>query len=226
MSKHSFSVDGVFDALALQPGRGEGRAVMFVSGRRGVGVTSLAQTVAEAATARAVYAIDLDLKRNALARALAGSTRLGPKQDGRIGGHAFYSVRGAQSAVLAETTPAFGFHRVGASRIHAGVFDARALPAGGRVMISSAPHFWDAIRSAGALAVVDAPSLDRSQIGLRVARNMDGVVLVVGGEPGDAPAATAAKDALAAAGANVIGLVYAGASAPVIAIDRLLAQAG
>ena len=55
---------------------------------------------------------------------------------------------------------------------------------------------------------------------------MDGVVLLVGGEPGDAPAAVAAKEALVAAGANLIGLVYAGASAPVIAIDRLLRQAG
>ncbi len=226
MSKHSYSVDGVFDALALQPGRGEGRAVMFVSGRRGAGVTTFAQTVAQAATARAVYAIDLDLKRNALARALAGGTRLGAKQDGRIGGQTFYSVRGANGALLTERTPAFSYHSVGASRIHAGVFDVRALPEGGRVVVSSAPHYWDAVRAAGGFAIVDAPSLDRSQIGLRVARNMDGVVLLVGGEPGDAPAATAAKEALVAAGANVIGLVYAGASAPVIAIDRMLRQAG
>ena len=82
------------------------------------------------------------------------------------------------------------------------------------------------MRATGGLVVVDAPSLDRSQIGLRVARNMDGVVLLVGGEPGDAPAATAAKEALVAAGANVMGLVYAGATAPVLAIDRLLRQAG
>jgi hypothetical protein len=226
MSKHSYSVDGIFDALALQPGRGEGRCVMFVSGRRGVGVTALARTVAQAATARAVYAIDLDLKRNALARALAGDTRLGPKQDGRIGGQTFYSVAGAQGSLLNDSTPAFSYHRVGASRIHAGVFDVRELPEGGRVVISSTPHYWDAIRAAGGFAIVDAPSLDRSQIGLRVVRHMDGVVLVVGGEPGDAPAATAAKDALVTAGANVIGLVYAGASAPVMTIDRILRQAG
>lgn len=226
MSKHSYSVDGVFDALALQPGRGEGRAVMFVSGRRAAGVTTFAQAVAQAATARAVYAIDLDLKRNALSRALAGDTRLGPKQDGRIAGHAFYSLRDAQGQMIHEQPPAFSFHRVGASRIHAGVFDVRAVPQGARVVISSAPDYWDAVRVNAALAVVDAPSLDRSQIGLRVARHMDGVVLLVGGEPGDAPAAAAAKEALVAAGANLIGLVYAGASAPVIAIDRLLRQAG
>lgn len=221
-----FSVEGVFDALAMQPGRGDGRAVMFVSGRRGVGVTMVAAAVATAAGARTVYALDLDLKRNALARALANGARLGPRQDGSIGGQTFYSVRGPGGAVLRQTKPAFSYHRVGASRVLAGVFDAKELPPRGRVVISSAPQYWDAIRSAGAMAIVDAPSLDRSQIGLRVARNMDGVVLVVGDAPGEAPAAMAAKAALTAAGANVIGLVYAGASAPVMAIERLLSQAG
>ncbi len=226
MSKPNFSVEGILDALAMQPGRGEGRAIMFVSGRRGTGVTTLAHAVTQAAGARAIYAIDLDLKRNALARALAGGARLGPRQDGRIAGQTFYSVRGAHGVLMQENKPAFSYHQVVGTRVFAGVFDAKALPQGGRVVVSSAPHYWDAVRLSGAMAVVDAPSLDRSQIALRVARNMDGVVLVVGGEPGDAPAATAAKDALTAAGANVMGLVYAGASAPVIAIDRLLRQAG
>lgn len=226
MSGAKFSVEGVLDALAMQPGRGDGRAVMLVSGRRGAGVTSLAQAVAQESGARAVYAIDLDLKRNALARALAGNTRLGPRQEGRVAGYTFYSVRGPHGALIPERMPAFSYHQVAASRVYAGVFDARVLPPGGRVVISSAPQYWDAARSVGAMAVVDAPSLDRSQIALRVARNMDGVVLVVGGEQGDAPAATAAKDALVAAGANVIGLVYSGATAPVMTIERLLRQAG
>lgn len=226
MSKPTFSVEGVLDALAMQPGRGEGRAIMCVSGRRGAGVTTLAHAVTQAAGARAIFAIDLDLKRNALARALAGGGRLGPALEGRIDGQTFYSVRGPHGALIQERTPAFAYHQVAGTRVCAGVFNARALPPGGRVVISSAPQYWDAVRSSGAMAVVDAPSLDRSQIALRVARNMDGVVLVVGGEPGDAPAATAAKDALTAAGANVMGLVYAGASAPVMAIDRLMRQAG
>jgi Mrp family chromosome partitioning ATPase len=216
----------VLDALAMQPGRGDGRTVMFVSGRRGAGVTSVARAVAEVAGARRVYALDLDLKRNALTRALTGGARLGARQDGRIDGQTFYSIRGPGGALVREVKPAFSFHRVGASRVYAGLFDAKALPPGGRLVISSAPNFWDAVRSMGAMAVVDAPSLDRSEIALRVARNMDGVVLVVGDAPGEAPAATAAKAALDAAGANVIGLVYAGASAPVMAIDRLLRQAG
>ena len=76
------------------------------------------------------------------------------------------------------------------------------------------------------MAVVDAPALDRSEIGLRVARNMDGVVLVVGSDKGAAPAAIAAKEKLIEAGANLMGIVFAGATAPVMAIDRMLRQAG
>lgn len=226
MSEAPFSVEGVLDALAAQPRRGNGRAVMLVAARRKEGVTTIARAVANAAGPHLVYAIDLDLKRNALARAMAADGGLGAGVDGRINGASFYSLRGSASALVHERAPVFRYHRVGKSRVQAGVFDANAMPDGARVVISSAPHYWDAVRESGAVAVVDVPALERSEIALRVARNMDGVVLVVGSSPGSAPAAVAAKRALEHAGANIIGLVYAGASAPVMAIDRLMRQAG
>jgi hypothetical protein len=68
--------------------------------------------------------------------------------------------------------------------------------------------------------------LERSELALKVVRHMDGVVLVVGADAGAAPAARAAKDAMTAAGANIMGLVYSGATAPVMAIERLLRQTG
>ncbi|QGZ94778.1 hypothetical protein [Terricaulis silvestris] len=228
MSQPAFSVEGVLDALAMQPrrGAGDGRAIMFIAARRKEGVTTAARAVARAAGPGAIYAIDLDLKRNAFARELANIEPLGPKIDGRLNAASFYSVRGPNGMLLPERAPAFSYHRVGRTRIYAGVFDPRLLPEGGRVVISSAPQYWDAARAGGAIAVVDAPALERSEIGLRLARNMDGVVLVVGSDRGAAPAAIAAKQALVDAGANLMGIVYAGASAPVIAIERLLRQAG
>lgn len=228
MSGPQFSLEGVLDALAVQPQKspGAGRTIMFVSARRKEGVTTAASAMARAANAGSVYAIDLDLKRNALARAMSQVEPLGPPIEGRLNGTSFYSVRSPGSVVLPEQAPAFAYRRVGRSRVYAGVFDARALPAGGRVVISSAPHYWNAVRAGGATAVVDAPALERSEIALRVARNMDAVVLLVGAEPGAAPAAIAAKNAIVAAGGNLIGLVYAGATAPVMAIERLLRQAG
>jgi hypothetical protein len=228
MSEPQFSVEGVFEALAAQPERtrGGGRAIMFIAARRKEGTTSSARAVAQAAGPAAVYAIDLDLRRNALAKALAANVALGPKIDGRLNGASFYTLQDAKGRVLIETRPAFTYHRVARSRLFAGVFDTRTLPEGARVQISAASKYWDNARAGGATVVVDAPALDRSQIGLRVARHMDGVVLVVGSDPGAAPAALTAKASLLAAGANLIGLVYAGASAPVLAIEKLLRQAG
>ncbi len=226
MSNPAFSVEGVLDALAMQPrrGAGAGRAIMLISARRKEGVTTAARAVAQSAGPGAVYAIDLDLKRNAFARELANIDTFGQKLEGRLNATSFYSIRSPSGIVLQERAPAFAYHRVGQTRIYAGIFDPRLIPEGGRVAISPMPHYWDAVRTAGAMAVVDAPALDRSEIGLRVARNMDGIVLVVGSDKGAAPAAIAAKDKLVDAGANLMGIVYAGATAPVMAIDRMLRQ--
>ncbi|HYD86891.1 MAG TPA: hypothetical protein VEA80_05415 [Vitreimonas sp.] len=227
MSPWGFSVEGVLDAVAAQAHRsGAGRAVMLVSARRKEGVTTAACAIAEAAGPGAVYAVDLDLKRNALAKRLSERAPLGPKLDGRVSGIPFYALRTAGNAPLRESAAAFGYHRVGHSRVHAGVFDVRALPAGARVAISAGSAYWDAARASGGYVVVDAPSLDRSEIALRVAPHMDAVVLVVGADRGAAPAATAAKAALDGVGANVIGLIYAGATAPVMAIEQLARQLG
>jgi Mrp family chromosome partitioning ATPase len=222
MSEPAFSVEGVLDALAMQPRRsGSGRAVLFVSASRNEGVTTAARAVANAAGPGAVYAIDLDLKRNALARALSADGEMGPRIDGSLSGVSFYSVRDLPNA-----SPAFFYHRIGRSRVFAGVFDLRSLPQGARIGISARSDYWDAARAGGAFVVVDAPALERSSIALRVAPHMDGVVLVVGSGRGAAPAAMAAKAALVEAGANIIGLVYSGAAVPVMAIERMLRQAG
>lgn len=228
MSEIAFSVDGVLEALTAQPVKsaGGGRAMMIVAARRREGVTTAAAHIAMAPTQRATYAIDLDLKRNGLAKALSAHGALGPRMDGRMNGETFYSVRSATHAPLHEMAPAFGFHRVGRTRTYVGVFDARALPSGARVAVSATSDYWRAARAGGASVIVDAPSLDRSDLALRVAPHMDGVVMVVGADRGAAPAAIAAKAAFIAAGANVIGLIYAGASAPVMAIERMMRQSG
>lgn len=217
----TFSVEGVLDALAMQPRRGPGRAIMFVAARSGEGVTTAARQVAHAAGPGAVYAVDLDLKRNAFARMLSADGELGPRIDGSLNGVGFHTVRD-----MPDAPPAFFYHRVGRTRVYTGVFDMRALPKGARVGISGRPDYWDMARAGGAFVVVDGPALDQSSIALRVAPHMDGVVLVVGAGEGAAPAAIAAKAALQDAGANLMGLVYSGAAAPVIAIDRMMRQAG
>ena len=223
-----FSLDGVLNAVFAETpkSQGGGRALMFVAARRGEGVSTIARAAARTAAEATTYCVDLDVRRNALARDFAAEgPMLGPKIDGKLNGQKFYTLLDRDGAEVHEMSPAFSFHRLGRTRAYVGAFDNRAVPPHGRVLISSAPDYWDAARAGGALVVVDAPALERSQIGLRVARHMDGVVLVVG--PGDsaAPAAMAAQEELLANGANIIGLVYTQASEPVMAMERLLARA-
>ena len=229
MSQPEFSLDALFEALAEAPpkSRGGGRAILFIAARGGEGVSTIVRAAARASADRTTYCIDLDLRRNAMPRAFADEgPPLGPRIDGKLSGTTFYRLLTAEGAPIHELTPAFCYHRLGRSRVYVGAFDGRATPRDGRVLISSKPDYWNAARAGGATVILDAPALQRSAVALRVAQHMDGVVLVVGDEAGSAPAALAAKAQLEAAGAHLLGLVYARASAPVMAMDRLLRSAG
>ena len=229
MSSEAPQVAGVLDAVRARPPRalGAGRAIMFVSARRGEGVTTVARAATLAAGPGNVYAIDLDVRRNALVRAFSDSeTPLGPRIVGRLGGQLFYEMRLADGRPWLEYRPAFFFHRLGRLRAYVSAFDASEVPEGGRLLISDQAQYWDAARAGGATVIVDAPALERSRIGLRVARHMDGVVLVVGADEGAAPAAVAAKSEILAAGGQLIGLVCTHASPPVMALERLWRHAG
>ncbi|HWA01827.1 MAG TPA: hypothetical protein VG841_16085 [Caulobacterales bacterium] len=228
MSEERFQLAGVLAAARAQPEKSPGgRAIMFMAARRGEGVTTVAHAAALAAAAsETVYAIDLDLHRNALARMFAEENPpLGPRIDARLNGVAFHQIRGADGQPWIAFKPAFNFHRVGRSRIYASVFDAHELPQGGRISISGEPHYWNAARAGGATVIVDAPALERSRVGLKAAPHMDGVVLVVAGDDGAAPAAMSAKAEILAAGGALLGIVYTQASAPVMAMHRFLPQA-
>jgi len=221
----SFSLAGVCDALYAQParGRGRGRALMLIGAQPKLGVTLAARKVAESLGPGAVYAIDLDLRRNALAQNFSKDNALGPRIDGALNGALFHGAIDAKGAPL--TPPPFGYHRIGRTRLYVGAVDGRGLPAGSRLVLSASGAYWDAVRDGGAMAVIDAPPLERSKAALALARHMDGVVIVVGAGEGAAPAAIETKRALNKAGADVMGLIYSGASAEVLALDRLIRQA-
>ncbi len=224
----SFSSEGVLNAVfAKAPkSQGGGRALMFVGARRGEGVSTIVRAAARAASQATTYCVDLDVRRNALARDFAAEgPMLGPKIDGKLNGSTFYAVLDREGGEIRELTSAFSYHRLGRTRAYVGAFANRAVPPNGRVLISSTPDYWNAARAGGALAIVDAPALERSQIALRVAHHMDGVVLVVGQGDSAAPAAIAAQEELLANGANLIGLVYTQASPVVMAMERVLARA-
>ncbi|MES1201675.1 MAG: hypothetical protein ABUS57_09540 [Pseudomonadota bacterium] len=228
MSAAQFDLEGVLTAARARPAQpGGGRAIMFIAARRGEGVTTVAHAAAHAASAHGtVYAVDLDVRRNALARYFAEhDPPLGPRIDTTLNGASFYQVLGADGRPWMMFKSACNFHRVGRSRIYVSAFDAKEAPQSGQVAISSAPNYWNAARAGGATVIVDAPALERSRIGLKAAPHMDGIVLVVAADPGAAPAAMAAKAEIIGAGATLLGIVYTQASAPVMALHRLLPQA-
>jgi hypothetical protein len=145
--------------------------------------------------------------------------------DGRLGGASLCGAVDHRDAHLRGSEAGLSFHLVGQTRISVAAYNGRTLPTGARIALSTAPDFWNAARASGALTIVDAPALEHSRVALGVARYMDGVVIVVSANPGGAPAALAAKAALVESGANIIGLVYTQASAPVAAMDRVWRQA-
>lgn len=222
------SVGLIVDALHAQAPRsnGTGRAVMIVASRANEDAVGVAHSVAEASAPGSVYAIDLDVRRNGLARSFkATAEALGPRIDGALNGATLWAAIGPSGHAVRDQA-VYCYHRIGRSHLFVGALNPRAIPAGGRVAISTSPFYWDAVRTGGATAVVCAPPLSDSEIALRVARYMDGVVLLIGSDAGSAPAALAAKNMLDRAEANVIGLVYAGASKHVMAVERLRRQIG
>lgn len=215
-----FDPNGLWQAIGrLTPqSEGGGRVIMLTSGRRGEGVTNVARALALAGPGP-IFALDLDLRRNQFARELA-EQKFAESIPGEFGGVSLCAMLDSTGAPIAGGDGVFCYRRVGDTRVFVGVLNARAIPAGGRVRVSSGGAYWNAARASGATLIVDAPAIDRGRATLAAARHMDGVVLVVGSGEGAAPAAIAAKKALDGVGASLFGIVYSGASAPVLAIER------
>jgi Mrp family chromosome partitioning ATPase len=212
-------------ARALSPPTGEtGRCVLIMSARRGEGVSTISRTLAELAAQRARRAallIDLDLLRNSQYRAYvlasrAGGAGLGAGVSGALGQQVFFNPKQAASA--------FSFHRVGLSRLLVGHFQSSMLPRGTHVSIRPDPAYWRSTRRAADCVVIDAPALERSRIGLVIARFMDAVVIVTSAERGVASETQKLQAELAAVNAPVVGLVFADADPTERAIDRALSQ--
>lgn len=221
----STPLSGVLAAARSAPRKfkGAGLVVMVVAARSGEGVSTIVRGAAEDAGAP-VLIVDLDMKRSTHAAHYKSRGGLGPAVDARIGGASFYRMKDAEGRVIPDR--ALKRYRAGARRVEMTALAPDALPKGARIQISGDSAYWDALRTQGVLAIVDAPALDRAPLALKLAKHMDAVVLVVSGEPGAAPPAMDASVALAEAGANVIGLIFARASAPVMTIDRLTRQTG
>jgi hypothetical protein len=202
-------MQGVWSAVAAATG-GSGAAVMFVGARRSDGVSDCARAFAQLCTTRAsrpVWLLDLDL----------------------FGGHQFASLGGDDGGWSGPFDMTFGqapfwraLPRSVDGRMGEGIVvsyrspDGRlfvsrarrdALMPGQSLQVAAAPDYWRAVRQSVEMTIVDAPPLERSRAGLAIAADMDGVVLVVDAERGDARDAIEMRDEVLSRGARCLGVV-------------------
>jgi hypothetical protein len=216
---------GVLRALTRTPRQGRGRLVMIISAQRGEGVSTVARGVAEGAAGGIALLLDLDLARDGQYRfyqetAFERGGRLSDAIDGRLKGQSLYRIVGADGRLRPEARSAMAYYRVGQSKLFVAGFDATALGPEERLQIPTGGTYWQALRQSCEVAVIDAPSLERSRVGLSVCQHMDGVVIVASGKDGSATATLGLKTELEAAGATVLGVVYTHADSVALSLER------
>ena len=98
---------------------------MIVSARANEDSIGVARAVALASSLGAVYAIDLDLRRNGLAHSLLASGQpMGPRIDAALGGAALWGVCNAAGRLVREAS-AYAFHRLGRTNLYVGALNPR-----------------------------------------------------------------------------------------------------
>lgn len=177
----------LYRALSQTPMADGGRTVMFVSARSGEGVSSVAASFALLAAERArraVWLVDLDLKRNhqfntfavgPFAQAFGG---VGPPYSASLKAQPFFSIE-PETPEIGQGLGLFTAHRIGETRLMVTQFDSTRLKPGQGVRIRTQPTYWQAVRAATDWAVVDAPALELAGAGLAIASQMDRTVIVV-----------------------------------------------
>lgn len=205
----------LYRALAQTPGVEGGRSVMFMSARSGEGVSSIAASFALLAAEqarRAVWLVDVDLKRNHLfntfavgpfAQAFGG---VGPPYSASLKTQPFFSIEPDDPEVSAGLG-LFTAHRVGDTRLMVTQFDKTRLKPNQTVRIRTQPDYWQAVRAATDWAVVDAPALELAGAGLAIASQVDRVVIVVRADETTPADVDAVRREIEAHGGQVAGVV-------------------
>ncbi|KJS36809.1 MAG: hypothetical protein VR74_11075 [Hyphomonas sp. BRH_c22] len=198
-------------ATRLRPAQGA-RSIMFVAARTGEGTSSMAASfalmAAEHAT-RTAWLVDLDLMHNAAHQAfdrgfVGKLARPGRAYDASLGCAPIYALQPAGtggSSKLLTACPVTG------TRLLVTRFRTERLAAGQRAHLRSEPGWWKALRRSTDWIVVDSPALDRSDVALDVASEVDGIVLVVQAEVTGAEEVAEAQFAIESRGGRVIGVV-------------------
>lgn len=202
-------------SLAQTPASDSGRSIMFISARAGEGASSVAASFALLAAEqaqRAVWLVDLDLKRNNLFNAFAVGPfaqafgGVGPPYSAALKTQPFFTVE-PEDPTTSEGLGLFTAHRVGDTRLMVTQFDAARLKPNQSVRIRTQPSYWQTVRSVTDWAVVDAPALELAGAGLAIASQVDRVVIVVRADETTPAEIAALRREIEAHGGTVDGVV-------------------
>ena len=197
---------------------GRGRVIQITAARRGEGVSTVARELALFAARRAgrsVWLVDLDLiaapQHATIANAAARYGALSEPVQASPDGSMFFTVQPQAQTAAGEIWPDAQYlaaYRVGSARWWVTRFQRERLVAGQGVHVLPTSHYWDSLRSVVDLVIVDGPSPERSRAALTVSPFMDQTVLVVAADEPDIEAPARMRDAVAAAGGDVVGLFF------------------
>ena len=177
----------LYRSLSQAPQGEGGRSVMFMAARSGEGVSSVAASFAMLAAEqarRAVWLVDLDLKRNHLFNAFAVGAfaqtmgGVGPPYSASLKTQPFFSIEPEDPEAMSGLG-LFTAHRVGDTRLMVTQFDSTRLKPNHGIRIRTQPAYWQTVRNATDWAIVDSPALQLAGAGLAIASQVDATVLVV-----------------------------------------------
>ena len=214
--------------LGQMPGAEGGRSVMFISARAGEGVSSVAASFALLAaeqSRRAVWLVDLDLKRNNLFNAFAVGPfaqafgGVGPPYSAALKTQPFFTVE-PEDPATSEGLGLFTAHRVGDTRLMVTQFDSSRVKPNQSVRIRTQPAYWQTVRSVTDWAVIDAPALELAGAGLAIASQVDRTVIVVRADDTSSAEVETLRHEIEAHGGKVDGIILNRQKADARVADR------
>jgi hypothetical protein len=215
-------------SLSQSPGSEGGRSVMFIAARAGEGVSSVAASFALLAAEqahRAVWLVDLDLKRNHLFNSFAvgpfadAMGGVGPPYSAVLKTQPFFSIEPADPDAMSGLG-LFTAHRVGNTRLMVTQFDAARLKPNHAIRIRTQPAYWQTVRSVTYWAVVDAPGLQLASAGLAITSQIDRTVIVVRADSTTPSEVDALSREIEAHGGKVAGVVLNRQKGDALIADR------
>ena len=211
----------LYDQLAA---RRHGVVIAFMGVGEGCGVSTCARAFARQMAprlARGVWLMDLDFYANSQYRVLCSPAAqrfygaAGPAWVTPEGEPLFWRVHPAlvrKDGSSAGDRFYLNMHRIGSHALFVSRFRNDLLRHGQQVMLHSSAPYWARMRRRAALAIADAPPLQRGGAGLVVAPHADGVVIVAHPASGDA-AVHALRTRIEGRGGRVLGVLYNAAPA-------------